>query len=334
MAIHLGRRQFISALGGVSLAWPLAARAQQGERMRRIGMLMTPAENDPAVRSGIAAFRQGPHELGWSEGRNLQIDYRWGGGDLDRIKAFAKELIELSPDVIVAHSTPPVVALHRGTSSIPIVFLTVTDPLSQGLVASLAHPGGNITGFSTFEFSTGTKWVETLKAISPSLRRVATIFNPEIAPYYPLYLRSIEKAASEFAVEPIVNEVHDDAEIERAISTQAREPGGGLIVMPDTFNVVHRQTIITLAARYSLPTIYYLRYFATDGGLISYGPDEIDLFRRTASYVDRILKGEKPGDLPVEQPTKFQLVINLKTAKALGLTVPLPLLATADELIE
>jgi putative ABC transport system substrate-binding protein len=175
------------------------------------------------------------------------------------------------------------------------VFLTVTDPLSQGLVASLAHPGGNITGFSTFEFSTGTKCVETLKAISPSLRRVATIFNPEIAPYYPLYLRSIEKAASEFAVEPIVDEVHDDAEIERAISTQAREPGGGLIVMPDTFNVVHRQTIITLAARYSLPTIYYLRYFATDGGLISYGPDEIDLFRRTASYVDRILKGEKPG---------------------------------------
>ena len=214
------------------------------------------------------------------------------------------------------------------------MFLTVTDPLSQGLVASLAHPGGNVTGFSTFEFSTGTKWVETLKEISPSLRRVATIFNPEIAPYYPLYLRSIEKAASGLAVEPIVAEVHDDAEIERAISTQAREPGGGLIVMPDTFNVVHRQTIIALTARYSLPAIYYLRYFATDGGLISYGPDEIDLFRRTATYVDRILKGEKPGDLPVQQPIKFQLVINLKTAKALGVTVPLPLQASADEVIE
>jgi len=334
MAIHIGRRQFLSAFGGAVANWPLAVDAQQPERVRRIGVLMTPAENDSDAGSGIAAFRQGLHELGWSEDRNLQIDYRWGGGDIDRIRAFAKELIELSPDIIVAHSTPPVKALLQGTRSIPIVFLTVTDPLSQGLVASLAHPGGNVTDFSTFEFSTGTKWVETLKEISPSLRRVATIFNPEIAPYYPLYLRSIEKAASGLAVEPIVAEVHDDAEIERAISTQAREPGGGLIVMPDTFNVVHRQTIIALTARYSLPAIYYLRYFATDGGLISYGPDEIDLFRRTATYVDRILKGEKPGDLPVQQPTKFQLVINLKTAKALGVTVPLPLQASADEVIE
>ena len=194
MALDIGRRKFISALGGATIAWPLAARGQQGERMRRIGMLMTPAENDPAASSGVAAFRQGLHELGWSERRNLQIDYRWGGGDIDRIRTFAKELIELSPDIVVAHSTPPVKALLQQTHSIPIVFLTVTDPLSQGLVASLAHPGGNVTGFSTFEFSTGTKWVETLKEISPSLRRVATIFNPEIAPYYPLYLRSIEKA--------------------------------------------------------------------------------------------------------------------------------------------
>jgi putative tryptophan/tyrosine transport system substrate-binding protein len=334
MAIHVERRQFFYVLGGAVANWPLALHAQQTEKLRRIGVLMTPAENDPAAVSGIAAFRQGLQELGWSEGRNVHIDYRWGGGDIDRIRAGAKDLIELSPDVIVAHSTPPVKALVQQTHSIPIVFLTVTDPLGQGLVASLAHPGGNVTGFSTFEVSTGAKWVASLKEISPGLRRVATIFNPDIAPYYQLYLRSIEKGASELAVEPIVAAVHDDAEIEQAIRTQAREPGGGLIIMPDTFNQVHRQTIITLTARYALPAIYYLRFFAIDGGLISYGPDEIDLYRRTAGYVDLILKGEKPGDLPVQQPTKFQLVLNLKTARALGVTMPPTLLATADEVIE
>jgi putative tryptophan/tyrosine transport system substrate-binding protein len=334
MAINIARRKFIAALSGTAFAWPLAARAQQGERMRRIGVLMSPAENDPDARSGIEVFRQGLHELGWSEGRNLQIDYRWGGGDVGRIKVFAKELIDLSPDVIVGHSTPSVVALRQETRSIPIVFLTVTDPVGQGFVASLAHPGGNITGFQVFEFSLGTKWMETLKQIAPSLRRVATIFNPETAPYYPLYLRTMETAASSFAVELIAVEVHDDAEIERAISTLAREPGGGLIVFPDIFNGVHRRTIIALVERYRLPAIYYFGYFAVDGGLISYGTDEVDLFRRTATYVDRILKGEKPGDLPVQQPTKFQLVINLKTAKALGLTVPQALLVAADEVIE
>jgi putative ABC transport system substrate-binding protein len=250
------------------------------------------------------------------------------------MKVFAKELIDLSPDVIVGHSTPSVVALRQETRSIPIVFVTVTDPVGQGFVASLAHPGGNITGFQVFEFSLGTKWMETLKQIAPSLRRVATIFNPETAPYYPLYLRTMETAASSFAVELIAVEVHDDAEIERAISTLAREPGGGLIVFPDIFNGVHRRTIIALVERYRLPAIYYFGYFAVDGGLISYGTDEVDLFRRTATYVDRILKGEKPGDLPVQQPTKFQLVINLKTAKALGLTVPQALLVAADEVIE
>jgi len=333
MAIEIGRREFIAVLGGAT-AWPLSARAQQPERMRRIGVLMTPAENDPDARSGVEVFRQGLHELGWSEGRNLQIDYRWGGGDVGRIKVFAKELVDLSPDVIVGHSTPSVVALRQETRSIPIVFLTVTDPVGQGFVASLAHPGGNITGFQVFEFSLGTKWMETLKQIAPSLGRVATIFNPETAPYYPLYLRTIEKAASSFAVELIAVEVHDDAEIERAISTLAREPGGGLIVFPDTFNAVHRRTIIALVERYRLPAIYYFRYFATEGGLISYGPDEIDLFRRTATYVDLILKGAKPSDLPVQQPTKFELVINLKTAKALGLTIPPSVLAIADEVIE
>jgi putative tryptophan/tyrosine transport system substrate-binding protein len=301
MAINIARRKFIAALSGAAFAWPLAARAQ-GEPMRRIGVLMSPAENDPDARSGVEVFRQGLYELGWSEGRNLQIDYRWGGGDVGRIKVFAKELVDLSPDVIVGHSTPSVVALRRETRSIPIVFLTVTDPVGQGFVASLAHPGGNITGFQVFEFSLGTKWMEILKQIAPSLRRVATFFNPETAPYYPLYLRAIEKAASSFAVELIAVEVHDDAEIERAISTLSREPGGGLIEFPDTFNTVHRRTIIALVERYRLPAIYWSRYFAVDGGLISYGPDEIDLFRRTATYVDRILKGEKPGDLPVQQP--------------------------------
>ena len=333
MAINIARRKFIAALSGTAFAWPLAARAQ-GERMRRIGVLMTAAEDDPDARSGVAVFRQGLHELGWSEGRNLQIDYRWGGGDVGRIKVFAKELIDLSPDVIVGHTTPSVVALRQETRSIPIVFLTVTDPVGQGFIASLAHPGGNITGFQVFEFSLGTKWMETLKQIAPSLRRVATIFNPETAPYYPLYLRTIEKAASSFAVELIAVEVHDDAEIERAISTLAREPAGGLIVFPDTFNVVHRRTIIALVEQYRLPAIYDFRYFVVDGGLISYGADEIDMFRRTAGYVDRILKGEKPADLPVQQPTKFELVINLKTAKALGVTVPQTLLVAADEVIE
>jgi putative tryptophan/tyrosine transport system substrate-binding protein len=333
MAINIARRKFIATLSGTAFAWPLAARAQ-GERMRRIGVLMTPAENDPDARSGVEVFRQGLHELGWSEGRNLQIDYRWGGGDVGRIKVFAKELIDLSPDVIVGHTTPSVVALRQETHSIPIVFLTVTDPVGQGFVASLAHPGGNITGFQVFEFSLGAKWMDTLKQIAPSLTRVATFFNPETAPYYPLYLRTIEKAASSFAVELIAVEVHDDAEIERAISTLAREPDGGLIVFPDSFNVVHRQTIIALVERYRLPAIYDFRYFAVDGGLISYGTDEIDLFRRTPTYVDRILKGEKPGDLPVQQPTKFELVINLKTAKALGLTVPQTLLVAADDVIE
>jgi putative tryptophan/tyrosine transport system substrate-binding protein len=328
------RRDFIKVIAGSLVGWSLATRAEQAERMRRIGVLMTPAENDPDARSGIEVFRQGLHELGWSEGRNLQIDYRWGGGDFGRIKVFAKELIDLSPDVLVGHSTPSVVALRQKTHSIPIVFLTVTDPVGQGFVASLAHPGGNITGFSVFEFSLGTKWMETLKQITPSIRRVATFFNPETAPYYPLYLRTIEKAASSFAVELISVEVHDDVEIERAISALAREPDGALIVFPDTFNAVHRRTIIALVDQYRLPAIYYFRYFAAEGGLVSYGPDEIDLFRGTATYVDRILKGEKPGDLPVQQPTKFQLVINLKTAKTLGLTVPLPLQASADEVIE
>jgi putative tryptophan/tyrosine transport system substrate-binding protein len=328
------RRDFISLLGGAAAVWPLAARAQQPAGIRRVGVLMNLSENDLEAQRLVTAFREGLAQLGWVDGRNLRMDYRWASGDVGRIRAFAKELVELSPDIIVGYATPSVVALQQETRSVPIVFLSVTDPVGQGLVASLAHPGGNITGFAVFEFSLGTKWMEALKQIVPGLRRVTTIFNPKTAPYYPLYLRAIEKAASSFAVEPIVIEVHDDAEIERAISTLAREPDGGLIVLPDSFNMVHRRTIIALVERYRLPAMYYFPLFATDGGLISYGPDEIDMFRRTAGYVDRILKGAKAGDLPIQQPTNFRLVINLKTARALGLDVPPTLLARADEVIE
>ena len=272
--------------------------------------------------------------MGWADGRNLRIDYRWAGGDVGRIRTFAKELVDLSPDIIVGYGTPVVVALQQETRSIPIVFLSVTDPVGQRLVTSLAHPGGIITGFAVFEISLGTKWMEALKQIAPGLKRVTTIYNPKTAPYFQLYLRAIEQAAASFAVEPIGLEVHDDAEIERAISMLAREPGGGLIVMPDTFNMVHRRTTIALAARHRLPAIYYFPFFARDGGLISYGPDEFDMFRRAAGYVDRVLKGAKAGDLPVQQPTNFRLVINLKTAKALGIDIPGLSARPADEVIE
>jgi putative ABC transport system substrate-binding protein len=331
---QLKRREFITLLGGAAAGWPVAARAQQSAGLRRVGMLINLSETDLEAHRLVAAFREGLAQLGWVDGRNLRIDYRWAAGDVGRIKAFARELVELSPDIIVGYGTPTVVALQQETRSIHIVFLSVTDPVGQGLVASLARPGSNVTGFAVFEASLGTKWVEALKQISPNLRRVTTIFNPKTAPYHSLYLRTIEKAASSFAVEPIAVEVNDDGEIERAISTLAREPDGGLIVMPDTFNMVHRRTIIALADRYRQPAIYYFPFFATDGGLISYGPDEIDMFRRAAGYVDRILKGDKASGLPVQQPTNFRLVINLKTAKALGVEIPTSLLARADEVIE
>jgi putative ABC transport system substrate-binding protein len=328
------RREFITALGGAA-AWPLAARAQQqSQRIRRVGVLMAVAESDADVRAGVAIFQQSLQELGWSDGRNIRIDYRWGDADADRIQALAKELVGLQPDVLVAHSTPSAKSLLQATRSTPIVFLTVTDPLGQGLVASLSRPGANITGFSVFEFSLGTKWVEVLKQIAPGTRRVTAMFNPETAPYYGMYLRSIEAATSSIGVELIAVELHSETDISNVIRKLGSEPDGGLFVLPDSHNVVHRKRIIGLAAQYRLPAIYYFRYFASDGGLISYGPDEMDLFVRTASYVDRILKGASPSDLPVQQPTKFELVINLKTAKALGLSVPDRLLALADAVIE
>ena len=328
------RREFITLLGGAAVAGPLGARAQQAAGIRRVGLLLNLSENDLEAQRLLTAFREGLAQLGWADGRNLRIDYRWASGDIGRIGTFAKELVELSPDVIVGYGTPVVVALQQETRSIPILFLSVTDPVGQGLVASLAHPGGNITGFSVFEISLATKWMEALKPMAPGLKRVVTIYNPRTAPYFPLYMRAIEQAARAFAVEPIGLEVHDDAEIERAISVAADEAGGGLIVMPDTFNMVHRRTTIGLAARHRLSAIYPLPFFARDGGLIAYGPDEIDMVRRSAGYVDRMLKGVKARDLPVQQPTAFNLVINLKTAKALGLEIPPTLLARADEVIE
>ena len=328
------RRELIALIGGTVAPWPLVAWAQQPNRMRRLGVLMAVAESDADVQKGIAIFLQRLLELGWKDGRNIRIDYRWGGGDAELIETLAKELFDLQPDVLVGHSTPSAKALLKQTRLIPIVFLTVTDPLGQGLVASLSNPGGNITGFSVFEFSLGSKWLETLKQIAPGIRRVTAIFNPETAPYYGLYLQSISATLPALAVQSIAAPVHSEADIENVIRKVASEPDSGLFVLPDSHNVVHRKRIIELTVKFRLPTIYYFRYFVSDGGLISYGPDELDLFRRTAGYVDRILKGTDPSDLPVQQPTKFELVINLRTAKEMGIEIPASLLARADEVIE
>jgi putative ABC transport system substrate-binding protein len=327
------RREFIGLVGSAAIAGPQGAQAQQ-DRLRRVGVLMAVSESDADVRKGIVVLQKTLEQLGWKDGRNIRIDYRWGDADAGRIQALAKELVDLRPDVLIAHSTPSAKGLLQATRSIPIVFLTVTDPLGQGLVASLAHPGENITGFSVFEFSLGTKWVEVLRQIAPSTRRVAAIFNPETAPYFGMYLKSIEAGIAGLPLEFNAIQVHSEVEIKDVIRNVGNERDAGLFVLPDSHNVVHRKTIIELAREYRLPAIYYFRYFATDGGLIAYGPDEMDLFARTASYVDRILKGASPSDLPVQQPTKFELVINLKTAKSLGIEVPPKLLFTADEVIE
>jgi putative ABC transport system substrate-binding protein len=328
------RRDFISLLGGAAVAWPHAAIAQQPDRVRRIGLLMVFAATDPEGQRRAAIFAQALQKLGWTDGSNVRIDYRWAGGDADQTRTFAKELVSLAPDVLLAGATPPATALQSVTRTIPIVFVGVSDPVGQGIVESLAHPGGNLTGFTDFEFSLGAKWLETLKAIAPRVTRVALIFNPKTARFAPLYLRSAEAAASSFVLELTATPVHDDAEVERALTSLGSEPGGSVLVLPDIFTVTHRKPIIELAARYRLPAVYPYRYFAADGGLLSYGIDPIDPYLRAASYVDRILKGAKPADLPVQQPTKFELVINMKTAKALGLTVPPSLLVRADEVIE
>ena len=326
------RREFMTVLGGAAIGWPRAARAQ-GERMRRIGVLMGIAENDPARQSFVAAFTEALQELGWSSGRNIRIEYRWGAGDAERIRDFARDLVEMQLDLIVGHTTPVVAALKAQTRTIPIVFTQVSDPVGSGFIDGFAQPGGNITGFTNLESSMGSKLEELLKEVAPTITRVAVMFNPDTAPDHGTYfLRPVEAAAPSLHVEVIPAPVHNDAEIESAITTLV--PGTGLIVMPDIFILAHREQILALADRHRLPAAYAYRLFAASGGLLSYGTDLTDLFRRAPRYVDRILTGTKPAELPVQQPTKFQLVINLKTAKTLGLNVPLSLQAGADEVIE
>jgi putative tryptophan/tyrosine transport system substrate-binding protein len=335
MTIGIGRREFISALGGTAVTWPLAAHAQQPERMRRIGVLTNGANSDPEYKPRLAAFGQTLQQLGWVDGRNLRIEYRSANGDPDKVKSFARELVEMQPDVIFGASTPVIAALQRETRTIPIVFTTVSDPVGSGFVASLPKPGGNITGFINIEASLGGKWPELLKEIDPQLTRIAMIFNPETAADAGTYYGGpFETAAHSLLMEPIAAPVHNVAEIEGTLGSYGHEPGIGLVIMPDGFTNLHRELIISLAARYSVPAIYPFRYMVAEGGLMAYGVDLLDLYPRAASYVDRILKGEKPANLPVQLPTKFELVVNLKTAKALGMKIPESFLARADDVIE
>jgi len=329
------RREFILALGGAAAALlrPLAARAQQAERVRRIGLLMGAAD-DREGQARVAALKQGLQELGWTDGRNIQIETRFAGADGDRIRAHAAELVALVPDVIVGQTTPVIRALRQATSSIPIVIAAVNDPVEQGFVSSLAHPGGNITGFTFIDFQMVGKWLEMLKEAAPGLSRAGLMFNPDMSPHYYVYLRSFEAVPRSIAAEVAAAPVRDTTEVEEAFAKFGRDPGAGLIVPPDAFTLVHHQLFIRLAQQYRVPAVYSFRTYVAEGALMSYGPDGYDNFRRSASYVDRILKGAKPADLPIRQPTKFELAVNLKTAKALGLQIPDKLLALADEVIE
>ena len=328
------RHQFITLLGGAAAAWPVVVRAQQPDRVRRIGVLMGFAESDPEAKAFFAAFREGLEQFGWAEGSNIWIDIRWASpGDAQSILRFAKELVALRPELILSQNTPTTKALLQQTRTIPIIFTAVTDPVGSGLVVSFPRPGGNVTGLS-MEPTMAGKWLELLREIAPRVRRVAFLFNPATATYAEVYLSPFKAAAASFAVEAIAAPVRERSELELIIAAQAREPNSGLIVMPDGFTTGNRKEIILLAARYRLPAIYPFRFFAELGGLLSYGNDRLDQFRRAAIYADRILKGEKPSELPVQAQVKYELVINLKTAKALGLEVPPTLLARADEVIE
>jgi putative tryptophan/tyrosine transport system substrate-binding protein len=328
------RRQFITLLGGAA-AWPFAVHAQQPDQVRRIGVLMGFPESDSEARAYIAAFRDGLEKFGWTEGRNTRIDTRWATpSDADSMQRFAKELVALQPDLILSGTTPTTAALLQQTRTIPIVFATVADPVGSDFVASFPRPGGNVTGFVVTEGSLGGKWLELLKEIAPRVARVAMLFNPSTANYAEIYLDPFRAAGASFGVETVVAPVRDRPELETVVAAQAREPNGGLIVMPDSFMDTHRAEIILLAARYRLPAVYPFRTFTELGGLLSYGNERIDNYRRAATYADRILKGAKPSELPVQGPVKFDLVINLKTAKALGLDVPRQLRQRADEVIE
>jgi len=327
------RRDFIAGLGGAAV-WSVMAQAQQSVPTRRIGVLVNSRESDEQAQLFFAAFRQSLGKLGWIDGRNIRIDYRWGAADINRVRTLASELVGLRPDVLVAGGTPVVAALRQATREIPIVFTGVADPIGAGFVASLARPGGNVTGFMTTEPPLRGKWVEFLKGITPGLQRAVFLFNPEFAPFAGESFRQAEAAAVRLNVGLIPTAVRDESDVEDALAALARVPNSGLVVNNDAFTGVHRARIIALAALHRLPAIYPSRVYATDGGLMSYGYDAIDQLRQVPSYVDRILRGEKPADLPVQAPTKLEMVINLKTAKALGLTIPRNLLALANEVIE
>jgi putative ABC transport system substrate-binding protein len=330
--LEIRRREFIPLLGGAA-AWPLAARAQQRDRVQRIGVLIPLDENDPLAKAFVSAFTQALAGLGWIVGRNVRIDLRWAGGDIDRIQALAREVVGLQPDIIATGGTPATAAVQRETRTIPIVFAHVADPVASGVVERLDRPSGNVTGFAVFEASLAGKWLELLSEIAPGLKRAAIMFNPDTA-VVSTFMPSLGTAARSLKVAPIIAHVHSDAEIERSIVALGREPEGGLAVMGDVFTVVHRAPIILAAAQNNVPAVYPLSEFARDGGLLSYGVDQADLWRRAATYVDRILRGEKPGDLPVQFPTKFEMAVNLKTAKALRLAVPPSIMLRATEVIE
>jgi putative ABC transport system substrate-binding protein len=326
------RREFIAGLGSAAM-WPVVARAQQPERVRRIGVLHSGDEKDPVWKRLDSAFTQALADLGWIDGRNVRMDLLWGGGDANRIGALARELLGLQPDIIVTNGTPATLAVQRETRTIPIVFATVVDPVASGIVARLDHPNGNVTGFASHEASLGGKWLELLSEIAPGLKRAAIMLNPDMVSAL-ANMPSLETAAQSLKIEPIIASVHSDAEIETAIIALGREPGGGLVVMSDVFVATHRAPIILAAARNNVPAVYPDSFFARDGGLLSYSVDQVDLWRRAATYVDRILRGAQLAELPVQLPTKFEMAVNLKTAKALGLTVPQSILLRADEVIE
>ena len=328
----MNRREMITLLGGAA-AWPLAARAQQGDRVRRIGVLIGPDANDPEGKLRYSAFTLALADLGWIDGRNVRIDLRSHGGDTNRIRAFTQELVGLKPDIIFTGGTPATAAIQRETRTIPIVFVNATDPVASGIVARLDRPSGNITGFANLEASMGGKWLDLLSQITPGLKRAAIMFNPDTA--VSSFMPSFETAARSLKIVPIIAPVHSDVEIETAIVALGGEPGRGLVIVPDIFTIAHRTSIISAAARNNVAAVYNLSVFARDGGLLSYGADQVDIWRRrTASYVDRILRGEKPGDLPVQFPTKFEMVVNRKTATALGLAIPPSIMLRADEVIE
>jgi putative ABC transport system substrate-binding protein len=327
------RRDFIRAIAGLSVAWPLVTEAQQSQKMRHLSVLMSTAADDQESMARYTAFLQGLQELGWTDGRNVRIDVRWGAGDAERMRKYAAELVALAPDVIMASGSISLGSLIKATRTVPIVFALIADPVGAGFVKSLSRPGGNVTGFMAFEYSLSGKWVELLKEIAPSVQRVAVLRNPDLVADIGQFA-VIQSVAASFGVEPSPIDVRDASEIEDAVAAFAQSANGGLIVPGDPMTQAHRDLIIALANRYKLPATYPSRFFAKDGGLVSFGPNFIDEFKSAASYVDRVLKGEKPADLPVQAPTKYELVINLKTAKALGITIPQPALARADEVIE